>query len=394
MQTKHLFLLIALAFLACTGLQAQVRIGDNTPPATGALLDLNSTAKGGLVLSNVSIVDLSKIPTGVDLFPGITSGNNDTNIAFKGAMVYHIGENDIPAGIYIWNGVRWIPPGGCDCPEGTVADDECNCYPYASFGDAGVWMTQNLRTKSLTYNPEDSPIELKQKNTTSGSTNEPRYTYPRVNGTWGSISNEEDRDSLFRAHPNYGLLYNWAAASGRITDPNPVTDNSGIGKIPPETKYRGVCPAGWHLPSDYEWNQLEKEIATNPGKYSDQNTPFAPLDSSIFFSTEIDWRPSMAISTDNTCWGRQMKSKTFVGNINPNGSSNEYDDNGFDILLVGYIDGNGDVVSSSYGTATAFCSSSSSNSDGVNRSPNHIMTNIYRGGGGRLYLFSVRCKKD
>jgi uncharacterized protein (TIGR02145 family) len=94
-------------------LHAQVSIGDLTAPATGALLDLNKTAKGGLLLSNVTLTDLSKIPSGVpNSFPGIVAGSNDdTNDNFKGALVYHIGTSLAPAGIYAWNGKNWTPIG-------------------------------------------------------------------------------------------------------------------------------------------------------------------------------------------------------------------------------------------------------------------------------------------
>jgi uncharacterized protein (TIGR02145 family) len=109
MRTKILVVLLALALSA--NLRAQVTIGDLTAPATGALLDLNKTTKGGLLLSNVTLTDLGKIPSNVpNSFPGIVAGSNDeTNNDFKGALVYHTGVNGIAAGIYVWNGTNWTP---------------------------------------------------------------------------------------------------------------------------------------------------------------------------------------------------------------------------------------------------------------------------------------------
>ena len=51
----------------------------------------------------------------------------------------------------------------------------------------------------------------------------------------------------------YGALYTWAAAAhgGEGSNLNP----SGI---------QGVCPDGWHLPSDSEWKQLEIFLGMNP----------------------------------------------------------------------------------------------------------------------------------
>jgi uncharacterized protein (TIGR02145 family) len=43
---------------------------------------------------------------------------------------------------------------------------------------------------------------------------------------------------------NYGYLYNWYAAKGIITDGGNSTKN--------------ICPDGWHVPSDSDWNKLVK----------------------------------------------------------------------------------------------------------------------------------------
>jgi hypothetical protein len=50
MKTAKLFL--SLAFFFCANLSAQVTIGGLTEPETGAILDLNSTTKGGLAASD------------------------------------------------------------------------------------------------------------------------------------------------------------------------------------------------------------------------------------------------------------------------------------------------------------------------------------------------------
>jgi hypothetical protein len=68
-----------VALLTNASLQAQVTIGGSTEATVGAILDLNSSSgvKGGLLLSNVSITNLNKIPAGTNQFPGITAGVND-----------------------------------------------------------------------------------------------------------------------------------------------------------------------------------------------------------------------------------------------------------------------------------------------------------------------------
>jgi hypothetical protein len=104
-------LLSALLFFFCASLHAQVTIGGLIEPAAGAILDLNSTTKGGLALSNVTILDLEFIPQGTNVFEGVTG--LDVNPDLRGAIVYNTGVGTtVPAGIYIWNGYCWTKDGG------------------------------------------------------------------------------------------------------------------------------------------------------------------------------------------------------------------------------------------------------------------------------------------
>jgi uncharacterized protein (TIGR02145 family) len=53
----------------------------------------------------------------------------------------------------------------------------------------------------------------------------------------------------------YGRLYNWATAM----------DNAASSSANP-SGVQGVCPDGWHLPSDAEWTALTTAVGTDPGK--------------------------------------------------------------------------------------------------------------------------------
>jgi uncharacterized protein (TIGR02145 family) len=57
----------------------------------------------------------------------------------------------------------------------------------------------------------------------------------------------------------YGRLYNWETAIA-LPGCNTTTCASQI-----TAKHQGVCPAGWHLPSDAEWTALTTFVGTNPG---------------------------------------------------------------------------------------------------------------------------------
>ena len=61
---KKIILLLTALLLTTVVMQSQVKIGQNANPAKGAILDLNdATYKGGLLLPNVNITDMGKIPT-------------------------------------------------------------------------------------------------------------------------------------------------------------------------------------------------------------------------------------------------------------------------------------------------------------------------------------------
>jgi uncharacterized protein (TIGR02145 family) len=61
----------------------------------------------------------------------------------------------------------------------------------------------------------------------------------------------------------YGRLYDWSTAMGFSSSCNSSSCSSQI-----QTKHRGVCPAGWHLPSNAEWDALETAV----GGYSTAGT--------------------------------------------------------------------------------------------------------------------------
>lgn len=53
----------------------------------------------------------------------------------------------------------------------------------------------------------------------------------------------------------YGRLYTWMAAMG-LADSCKSTDC----KSQIAVKHQGICPTGWHVPTEWEWQALEEEI--------------------------------------------------------------------------------------------------------------------------------------
>ncbi len=100
-------------------------------------------------------------------------------------------------------------------------------------------MAENLR-----YYP-GFPDEDNLNLPTEGSTTEPRYYVYGYDGTPESIPNASAN------FVNYGVLYNWPAAMAGATSSS--SNPSGV---------KGVCPDGWHLPSEAEWMQLTDYVRT------------------------------------------------------------------------------------------------------------------------------------
>jgi hypothetical protein len=101
-------------------MQSQVKIGQDTNPEKGAILDLNGTAyKGGLLLPNVDITDLGKIP---NTFTDESVRGLDDAPDLAGLLVWntHSGSE----GVYMWDGSDWqlLTVNSCDAPAtpGTI----------------------------------------------------------------------------------------------------------------------------------------------------------------------------------------------------------------------------------------------------------------------------------
>ena len=122
---------------------------------------------------------------------------------------------------------------------GTVSDVDNNTYPTIGIGGQ-IWMAVSLKTTNYS-NGTSIPLVTDKSNWLALTATSKAYCWYN-----DDIANKA----------TYGALYTWAAAMNGVasTTANP----SGI---------QGVCPTGWHLPSDAEWSQMENYLADNGYNY-------------------------------------------------------------------------------------------------------------------------------
>ena len=120
--------------------------------------------------------------------------------------------------------------------SGQVADIEGNVYKTVGIGSQ-IWMAENLQTTLLNDN---SPISIILNDSIWARLNVPGYCW-------------YDNDTIINKNL-YGALYNFYVIETGL-----------------------LCPTGWHIPNESEWNALESflggyEIAG--GKLKDYYTPY------------------------------------------------------------------------------------------------------------------------
>lgn len=133
------------------------------------------------------------------------------------------------------------------CDSSTVKDVDQNEYHTVAIGNQ-CWMKENLRTKTHTY---------------------------------GSVYTNPDIDSVI-----YGRYYDWEAIM-QVADAN-------SSDFTPTGIHQGICPTGWHVPSQAEWNTLISYVNSETGYKCDGNNDYI----ANALSSDTGWE-----SPDGCCAG-------------------------------------------------------------------------------------------
>jgi hypothetical protein len=114
---RIIFFVLVLVLMSTAALKAQVTIGSQTEPASGALLDLKThtptdsvggpTTEKGLLLPRVALQTINSL---APLYTGVDA---DVILGHKGLVVYNVKPipNVFTQGIYYWDGAQWVQSG-------------------------------------------------------------------------------------------------------------------------------------------------------------------------------------------------------------------------------------------------------------------------------------------
>ncbi len=212
------------------------------------------------------------------------------------------------------------------CP--TVADNDGNIYLTVEIGNQN-WMAKNLKT---THYQNGDPITHIINNSDWGSYDE---------GQYGVYNNDPSNANI------YGNLYNWHV----------VNDE------------RGVCPEGWHVPSDDEWKELEMYLGMSQQEADDTGWRGANEGSKLAGNAEL-WIDGSLESNE------EFGTSGFNGL--PSGLRNNNNGSYYDLGNVSF-----------FWSITNF-----SNNNAMSRRLYYQNSEVYRTNFNKLDGFSIRCLED
>ena len=236
----------------------------------------------------------------------------------------------------------------------SVTDYDGNEYPVVQIGSQ-CWMAENLR---VSHSPK------------TGS----NIVVTAVNNYGSKMAAWYNNDQSTYEAKRYGLLYNWCAAMDTANPSGYVevataANTSNQFSFTPSGNHQGVCPIGWHVPTDAEWNAMELEVN---GSDVSGSTGYRGSHAGKL-STGCDWSSS---STENA-----------AGNY----ANAERNDSGFSAVPAGSFNGS---FYKPGNDARFWSATQNSNTNAWRRYLIYSNAGVSRSSLDKYYGFSVRCVRD
>ncbi len=307
---KLLFLLIAM--LQSYGIFAQVSINtDGTTPDASAILDLKSTEKGMLIprMSQTEIVNILNPANGLMVF---NTTNNRLYLFDSSANEW----KEIAIGTGTLTPVSW------QCGDTLVDTRDGKSYATVQIGTQ-CWMAESLNIGTMI----------------NGNSNQ------TDNGVIEKFCYNNDTANC----ATYGGLYQWNEIMNYGT-----TEGA-----------QGICPTGWHIPTDAEWKTMEMYLGMSQAQ-----------------ADSTEWR-----GTDE---GGKLKEAGTAHWISPNtGATNS---SGFTGLPGGYNYPGGQFSDITH--HVDFWTSTETGTNAWYRKLNYGYATVGRNNNNENYGFSLRCVRD
>jgi uncharacterized protein (TIGR02145 family) len=278
-----------------------------------------------------------------------------------------------------------IQSGAAIGTKGTFEDArDKKVYKIVKMPDGKVWMAENLNyQKDLKFNAKAE--EAKGELFTFAGSGVPAigsFWCPALAGTGGSVTTSQNTCNV------YGALYTWETAmsenglgSGEWNENN-VSDYYLSGAVtPPDNNCagasgRGICPAGYHVPTDLEWAEMLEEIETEG--YTTQN--------------DFGWKGTNAgdmLRTNSTFLGTDPGNGAWVNTTNIGSNTT-----GFSAIPSGARNSTGIYFEGRSGYAFFWTSSVVALDRSIMRLVYGKLSSVKRDAFSRSYGLSVRCVRN
>jgi uncharacterized protein (TIGR02145 family) len=173
--------------------------------------------------------------------------------------------------------------------------DDAKKYSYCVYVEQQLCLSGSFETCANGGVPSDGcpnswgDIDLRPSSSSGGSTsgtfndsrNNSTYKWVKIGSQiWMArnldynASGSKCYDGKTQNCDKYGRLYDWATA---MALPSSCNTSTCSGRI--NTKHQGICPSGWHIPSDEEWDELEYYVGSSVGLYLKATSGWGPNDS-------------------------------------------------------------------------------------------------------------------